>query len=163
MLNKDFAGFRKIAYHLYQLIFANIPAQGGRIIISPGDNYFPFEALITDNSSSAPAYFLFDHAVSYTYAVRYLANDFGASKGGPAGGFLGVAPVRYAAGLELAELSGSDLSVQRITSSFTHSMLLLGQNASKHNFLRNFSRFRIIQLYTHASDSSNRKRARDLF
>jgi CHAT domain-containing protein len=33
----------------------------------------------------------------------------------------------------------------------------VGEKASKHNFLEQFSKYSVIQLYTHASDSSDRK------
>ena len=75
LLNSRFGEYTKTANHLYKLIFGenNIPA--GRIIVSPAGHYFPFESLVT-SVSSAPEYFLNNHAVSYTYSARYLMNDF---------------------------------------------------------------------------------------
>jgi CHAT domain-containing protein len=71
--------------------------------------------------------------------------------------FMGVAPVQYqTASYSLATLSGSDRSLIQIGSHFNRAHNLLGSEASKSNFLQQFSRYKIIQLYTHSSDSSDR-------
>ncbi|MEJ0104047.1 MAG: CHAT domain-containing tetratricopeptide repeat protein [Bacteroidota bacterium] len=155
--NKDFTGFRKTAHHLYELILQNNPVPQGRIIISPEGYYFPFESLVVDNSFQAPAYFISNHTVSYTYSVRYLFNSFGFPGIKPAGNFLGVAPVNYSLDFPLSELSGSDLSLNNIESITDKGHILLNRDASRNNFLRQFPAYKIIQLYTHASDSSDRK------
>src|SRR5262249_9264032 len=118
--------------------------------------YFPFESLITDSSSSSPAYFIIDHAVSYTYSVRYLLNDFGSTTLTQTGNFLGVAPVNYSHGFHLSQLSGSDLSLRSIRSILNHGYILLEQNATRTNFLQQFKFYTINQLYTHSADSSER-------
>ena len=157
LLNSDFSGFKMVSHHLYQLIFQNNPTPQGRIIISPEGRYFPFESLVTENSSKNPVYFLLDHAVSYTYSARYLLNDFNSDKKTESNNFFGLAPVRYAPGFQLAILPGSDVSLRNISSLFTSFNNLIGKNASRNNFLQNFPTYSIVQLYTHASDSSENK------
>lgn len=155
LMNKDFRGFTRTANHLYKLIFDKNPVPTGRIIISPDGRYFPFEALVI-NESSSPVYFLNDHAVSYTYSARYLQNNFISNASvAPAGYFLGIAPVKYAADKSLATLNASDLSLNKINGFMENARSLVGRQASRENFLKQFSSYKIIQLYTHASDSSN--------
>lgn len=156
LLNSDFNGFRNASHQLYKLIFTNTPVPAGRIIISPAGRYFPFESLITNNTSKDPVYFLVDHAVSYTYSARYLLNNFSNGGSSLAGNFLGIAPVEYPGSFSLLPLTGSDRSLQAIKSYFNSTDLLIAKEASRNNFLRQFYGYKIIQLYTHASDSSFR-------
>jgi CHAT domain-containing protein len=156
-VNRDFTGFSEASYRLYKLIFQNNVLPKGRIIISPdGNSYFPFEALVTDNRSKDPVYFLVDHAVSYTYSARYLMNDFGSKSTVSTGNFLGIAPIHYPPRLHLPALSGSDLSLKKIGSHIDESYNLLAKKASRKNFLEQFPGYKIIQLYTHSSDSSDK-------
>lgn len=152
-INKDFGGYRKVSHALYNLILRAKPPPAGRIIISPDGSYFPFEALIVDDSGELPVYFLQDHAVSYTYSARYLYNSVK-----PAGRakkeLLGVAPVNYAPELKLNPLYGSDASLRAIDRFFNKSDHMVGLQASRNKFLDEFSDYEVVQLYTHASDSS---------
>jgi CHAT domain-containing protein len=52
---------------------------------------------------------------------------------------------------------GSDLSLGKVESYFKEAHNLVEETASRNNFLRQFSKYSVIQLYTHASDSSDRK------
>jgi CHAT domain-containing protein len=146
-LNRDYKGFINLSHQLYQLVFENSNLPAGRIIISPGGKYFPFEALVTNIQQ--PTYFIEDHAVSYTYSVRYLLNNFTNSSQGQ--NFLGFAPVQFS---NFPSLPGSDLSLNRVKNYFSNSTSLLGRDASRNNFLRRFYNYKIIQLYTHATDSA---------
>lgn len=154
LMNREFDDFVKTSANLYSLIFKNLPVPAGRIIISPDGQYFPFEALITSNTNQPRTYFLNDHALSYTYSARFLMNDFSF---GPAKGnnnFLGIAPVNYPSAFSLAALPGSDRSLQKISYYFDNAVNRIASAASRNNFMQQFSQYRIIQLYTHASDSS---------
>lgn len=155
LLNSRLDDYIQTANHLYRLIFRDNPVPAGRIIISPDGNYFPFEALVTTISSS-PVYFINDHAVSYTYSARYLMNDFAANTSAVNGNFFGVAPVQYTADSFLASLQGSDLSLLSIGSYFDKTNNLIAGQATKNNFLQQFSKYSIIQLYTHGSDTSTK-------
>jgi|SRR5450432_1595211 CHAT domain-containing protein len=156
LLNSSFAGYIETASHLYRLIFRNNRVPAGRIIISPDGNYFPFEALVTNASNPAsPVYFLNDYIISYTYSARYLMNNFSVKTSTGRGNFLGIAPVNYANASFLSALQGSDLSLAHIETYYSNSHNLIAAEATRNNFLQQFSDFKIIQLYTHASDSSS--------
>jgi CHAT domain-containing protein/tetratricopeptide (TPR) repeat protein len=157
LLNGQFYNFLSTSYHLYKLVFQNNPVPNGRIIISPDGQNFPFEALVTSPSAVSPAYFLYEHAVSYTYSARYLLTHFATNTFNSRGNFLGVAPVQYASGSALASLQGSDLSLIQIGSYFNRVHNLVTTDASRNNFQKQYSGYKIIQLYTHASDSSNQE------
>lgn len=148
VLNRDFNSFVNTSNRLYRLVFGNIPLPGGRIIISPGGKFFPFEALVTNTKPMT--YFLEDHAVSYTYSARYLLNNFKTNSVN-SNNFIGIAPVQYINGLPA--LSGSDQSLKRIQNYFSNATSFIGSEASKNNFLNEFYKYKIIQLYTHATDS----------
>jgi CHAT domain-containing protein len=153
--NSKFQEFTSNSRQLYRLIFQNNSISPGRIIISPDGRYFPFEALVTSSSDQPLNYFLNDHPVSYTYSARYLLNQFVADSTVVPRNFLGVAPMYYAANKQLISLTASEQSLQHIRSYFSDADNLIASQASKNNFMDKFSKYRIIQLYTHASESSN--------
>ena len=151
-LNKQSNLFFTTSNLLYQLLFRNKPIPAGRIIISPDGQYFPFEALVI--KSSPVTYFLEDHAVSYAYSARYLMNKFENDKAiKNVAGFLGIAPVQFTPALKLTALPGSDQSLYQLKAYFGEAETLVSADATKSNFLQKYSKYGIIQLYTHASDS----------
>jgi CHAT domain-containing protein len=82
-------------------------------------------------------------------------NDFdGGSATGTAKSFMGIAPVNFTSSFSLAALPGSDRSIYKLQSYFRNSDNLVTTAASKKNFLDQYYRYRIIQLYTHSADSS---------
>jgi CHAT domain-containing protein len=93
--------------------------------------------------------------VSYTYSARYLLTQFTGNESSGQENFLGVAPVNYPSNSSLASLQGSDLSLKHIASYFRETQSLVSEGASRNYFQREFSNYKIIQLYTHASDSSS--------
>jgi len=150
LLNENLQKYLSAAHDLYQLIFQDIDVPGGRIIISPDGKYLPVEALVT--SLRPVTYFLEDHAVSYTYSARYLLNTFNASSSAYHETFMGIAPLKFAG---LPDLKGSDQSLNKVESYFNNATSYIGNNASRNNFLNEFYKYRIIQLYTHATDSGS--------
>jgi CHAT domain-containing protein/tetratricopeptide (TPR) repeat protein len=152
--NKYFTDFVNVSSQLYQIIFQNKMLPPGRIIISPDGQYFPFESLVTSKLNQPLNWFLKDHAVSYTYSARFLMNDFSATSSTAGKNFMGVAPVNYPSSFALASLPGSDQSLNKISSYFSNPFRLSALSASRDNFLQQFSKYRVIQLYTHAADSS---------
>lgn len=64
---------------------------------------------------------------------------------------MGMAPVNYAGYMNLISLAGSDVSLNKIRSYFKKPFVSISESATKRNFLSNFSDYRIIQLYSHAS------------
>ena len=151
LLNSRFDSFINVSHALYSLIFQRIDLPDGRIIISPNGKYFPFEALITNVRPLT--YFVDDHAVSYTYSARYLLNTFNSSVSEHSHTFLGIAPVKF---VKLPELTGSDLSLKKIRGYFNQVVNYFGTDASKSKFLNEFYKYKIIQLYTHGTDSGYR-------
>jgi CHAT domain-containing protein len=156
LLNTHVDEFKNTSHHLYELIFKNDTIPAGRMIISPDATYFPYESLVTDITKPG-VYFLQDHAISYTYSARYLMNDFSKNENKSDGSFLGIAPIHYTYASSLDPLVGSDISLNLLESYFNKTNSLVEGKASKNNFLQQFSNYSIIQLYTHASDSSDRK------
>lgn len=156
LLNGDFKGFKTVSAQLSSLLFHDLEMPEGRIIISPDGAYFPFEALMTSDDKTAPVYFLYKHVISYTYSAQYLFNDFNSGSGVAAGNFLGLAPIRYQSAPGLPELTGSDQSLKKIGGLMSHPVYLTETKASRNNFLLQYPDYSIIQLYTHAADSSNR-------
>ena len=152
LLNKDFIHFATISNRLYQLIFKNSPIPDGRIIVSLGGESFPLEALITDDKKSN--YFLTTHAVSYTYSARFLLNEFKTGVNSSSSDFIGVAPLNFASYMMLQGLPGSDLSLRNLKPLFKAANNLVGPEASRANFLKQFPLYKIVQLYTHAIDTS---------
>ena len=150
-INAAYDDFVNLSHQLYKVIFQTATVPSGRIIFSPDRKYFPFEALVT--STKPTVYFLEDHAVSYTYSVRYLLQDHGQDIQSNNASFFGIAPIRFNAGWQLSVLNGSDESLQRIDNHFSKSTNLLAAQATRRNFLDKFDSYRIIQLYTHATDS----------
>jgi CHAT domain-containing protein len=147
-LNANFNNYGKLSGQLYRLIFQDINLPAGRIIISPDGKYFPFEALVTNTQPLT--YFLDNYAVSYTYSARYLLNSFNTSSSTSDQIFMGVAPLRFTG---LSDLEGSDQSLNRIQNYFSGVTNYIGNKASKNNFLNEFYKYKVIQLYTHATDS----------
>ena len=157
LLNRKFDQFAATAEKLYTLIFQGNPVPTGRIIFSLGDRYFPVEALVTQNEKNKPVYFQEEHAVSYTYSARFLTSDLRMNMAEGSKDFMGVAPIHYrTASFSFPDLKGSDLSLGKIGSHFSKENILVGEHASRNNFLQQFSKYGIIQIYTHSSDSSER-------
>jgi len=153
ILNKHFKDFINTSHHLYKLLFQSI-LPGNYIIISPDGKGFPFEALVMNESVEQPDYLLKHYAISYTYSAKYLTNQFAYNTSGH-NSILGIAPVQYNSQQNLAELSGSDKSLKIINSYFKNTKTYTYEHATLNNFLQNFPTCSIIQLYTHASETSN--------
>ena len=152
LLNQHFKDFIQTAHQLYSLLFKNITPSYGSIIISPDGKGYPFEALVMNDDDHNPDYFLKHYATSYTYSAKYLTNQFAANNSN-SNTILGIAPVQFKNYQNMANLAGSDGSLKIIKTYFNTTNYILAK-ATKNNFLQNFPNYSIIQLYTHASDSS---------
>lgn len=153
-LNRFFGAFEKCANDLYKLI-AGTSKFKGRLIVSPGDNFFPFEALVTSYSGPSVKYMIEDHAISYTYSAKFLmTNKVRSNVVAGTGQFMGMAPVTYPAGMHLPSLQNSDASLDNIGDYFSSPAIYVTKKASRQQFLNEFSQYQVIQLYTHAADSS---------
>ena len=153
LLNKDFKGWLNTSHQLYALVFQNNIIPDGSIIISPDGINYPFEALVI-NGTHEPDYFLNHYAISYTYSVKYLTNEF-TENTTASNTIFGIAPVQYKSYLNLAPLAGSDHSLNKIDDYFSNATNYVLGKATKNNFLQFFPDYAIVQLYTHASDTSD--------
>jgi CHAT domain-containing protein len=81
-------------------------------------------------------------------------NEIASSSSTGGRSFMGVAPVNFPQSFSLASLPGSDQSLKKISSYFGNSFSLSASEASRSNFLQQFYKYPVIQLYTHASDTS---------
>jgi CHAT domain-containing protein len=152
LLNKNYTRFIRTAQQLYDLFFQKPPSYSS-IIISPDGLSFPFEALVINRDAQQPDYFLNHYATSYAYSVKYLTNQFAVNTNASKS-VLGIAPVTFTNYQNLATLTGSDNSLKNITKYFSEATNLVFEKATRSNFLKNFPRHDIIQLYTHASANS---------
>ena len=151
-LNAHYKEFSSISQNLYKLLFGKTGVPKGRTIISPDGEYFPFEALIVNETKTNTDFFIIDHSVSYSYSANYLLSNFEYKDKG-FGGFLGMAPVTFNQKIKLSSLPGSDVSLKKISNFFNNSFILTENKSTKKEFLNNFSNYSVIHLYTHATDS----------
>lgn len=153
-LNSSFDAFLNVSSRLYQMLFGEMDLPSGRMIVSPDGAYFPFEALINSERNQPVTYLIKDHAIGYTYSCRFLLNTFSRRRRQSSNGFMGIAPVQFPVETKLNTLTGSEESLKQISDYFPTTTNLVGRYATKSSFLDKFYKYEIIQLYTHASDSS---------
>ena len=151
-LNKNFNRFRETANALYSLVFEGLNLSAGRVIISPDGPGFPFEALMI--SKEPVKYFVEDYAVSYTYSAKFLEDNYSGGRTKSNGDFFGLAPLRFNPSFKLSSLEGSDQSLQRINKLFRNSVMITGDKVTPKKFMDEFHQYQVVQLYTHAADSS---------
>lgn len=153
LLNQHHEQYSTLASQLYQKLFQPLQIQTKRVIISPGDVFIPFDALLYDPKSDS-SFLMKKHAFSYVYSMRVLMQrDTGITAGGSA--FLGVAPENYASSLHLQPLTNSRASLQHIERGFNSSLILHGSDASKKNLLSRLPEFSVVQIYSHADADSS--------
>jgi CHAT domain-containing protein/tetratricopeptide (TPR) repeat protein len=150
--NSNFDDFISTANQLYHLIFDSIHIEE-KIIVSPDENYFPFEALVTTVNKSEPDYLVRNCAITYTYSAGFLLLDFNPQQAASSALLLGMAPVRFPSVYSLASLEGSDGSLEKIVSRFRASKSIVNSSATKNEFLNSFYKFRVVQLYTHGAET----------
>jgi CHAT domain-containing protein len=152
-LNSKFELFRNTAGALYAMIFGGVNIPAGRIIISPDGPNIPYEALIVSKNNEPVKYLVQDYATSYTYSAQFLESTAGPSEKNSHGDFFGLAPILFKSSFQLVPLLGSDKSLERINRLFRTSTMITGKDVTPQRFMDEFYRYRVVQLYTHASDS----------
>jgi len=150
--NSNFNDFVSVAARLHRLILDSIRIDG-RLIVSPDENNFPFEALVSGTTNGDATYLINDHAVVYTYSAGFLLLDFSTPNDQASPLILGMAPVNFPKVYDLSSLLGSDESLKRIISRFGGSQYIAASAATKNEFLNNFYKYKIVQLYTHGEES----------
>jgi tetratricopeptide (TPR) repeat protein len=154
LLNSRYKDFVTTSHALYNLLFRGAPIGEGKMIISPDGVYFPIEALVTRiTAGSIPEYLIENVAISYTYSARFLLQDDKKNQQtGPT--FVGFAPSSFSAALGLSVLPQSDASLNRVSALFDQTKVFVGHSATRKEFLNNYHRYKIVQLYTHATEST---------
>ncbi|RYE38886.1 MAG: CHAT domain-containing protein [Sphingobacteriales bacterium] len=150
---KDFDAYVNASLKLYNLLFNGIEIPPGRIIVSPDGEYFPFEALVQRYHKSGVTYLLHTNAISYTYSAKFSAVN-NSHVAVTDNNFLGFAPVKYQSNIQLSSLLHSDASMRNISARFSNPKSYLFSEATRANFINNFSNYKIIHLYSHAASNA---------
>ncbi len=156
-INKNFDQFQHSARELYTIIFEGLNIPPGRLIISPDGPNFPYEALVTSKAGQPLKYFVQDNAISYTYSARFLESAGAANFKSSGQDFFGLAPIQFKPAYRLVSLEGSDESLNKIDHLFRNASLITGKEVTPQKFMDQFYDYKIVQLYTHASDSGINK------
>ena len=153
LLNQHYDAYAHLANKLFQKLFEPLHVSTSRVIISPGEYFIPFDALLY-NPQVNNSFLVKKYALSYVYSMQVLFNHR------PVGTdtkntFLGIAPENYEKATNLQPLIGSVASLDRIQTGFKSALLLKGENAKRGQFLSQLSGSQIIQIYSHAASDSN--------
>lgn len=151
-LNQNFGTYRKLAFGLHNALFKHLGVATERVIISQDGHFIPFEAMLSDTLSPS-AYLARKYAFSYVPTFSVLMNERPSGKA--SADFLGIAPLNYASKQGLSNLHGSEASLEKIAAGFKQPVLLTGAAASKPAFLKNVTRYGLVQLYAHADASAD--------
>ncbi len=150
-LNRNYAQFTGLSHQLYQIFFQPLKLSTRHVIICNDNFLLPFEALSPD--AAGKEFLLSRYVFSYAYSARSLLRKFDNPSG--AGDCLLVSPGSYAAALNVSNLDEAQNFVKESQMHYRQTRLLLGMEASKKNFLDLFSRYRIVNIYSHATADSN--------
>ncbi|TKC08855.1 CHAT domain-containing protein [Pedobacter frigoris] len=149
LLNQNYSRYALLANKLYRRLFKPLGVERGRVILSPDEQFIPFEALLTD-AGNRESFLAKQYAFSYVHAMRTVMKKHQSYPTETS--FLGVAPLQYGGGL--SALTGSDHSLERIASGFKQALLLKGADASREAFLQQATRHQLLQIYAHADADS---------
>ena len=153
--------YEQIAFLLYQVIWKPIENElTEKVIIVPDHAlyYLPFEALLTDAKDSQ-SYLLKNHQISYTQSATFYNAVVQRKMGEAKYNALSLAPSFKGRNEAIAEAfterSGlGNLSFNKEEAATVVNLLggkaLLGENATKSNFLSKLNDFRVLHLATHA-------------
>jgi CHAT domain-containing protein/tetratricopeptide (TPR) repeat protein len=148
LLNQNYPRFSQLATDFYERFFKPLSIRTKRVIISPDDHFVPFEILLTE-SANPTSFLLRKHAFSYTYSAGYLMKSK-QDQSPVKHTLLGIAPIQYQSYLRQQPLPGADLSLDVIKSYFAHANFLVGEKATKKEFLRSLPLYSLVHLYSHA-------------
>lgn len=153
-LNNNYTSFATLSNRLYNIFFKPLQLTGPRIIICQDSFLLPFDALCSDENGRD--FLIYKYIFSYVYSARYLMQSFKA--GIARGNFIGFAPVSFQLQLGLPELKQSALSLRQAASYYNATELLTGMDATRSNFIKRMSEYKIVNVFSHAvSDSGGRE------
>lgn len=156
MLNQHYPRWRQLAYLLYDTLFSIFSIPTRSVILSPDDQFIPFDLLLTDPATDT-SFLLKRHAFSYAYSVNFLMKEK-YDQGPLSSDLLGIAPVAYRPYLRLPSLNGADRSLENIGAYFSSSRLLVKEHATKQEFLSELPQYAVVHLYSHAyADSTEQE------
>jgi len=152
LLNQHYSRWRDLAFQLYDTLFRPLSIPTRHVILSPDDQFIPFDLLLTDAAVDS-SFLLKRHAFSYIYSAGSLLKEKYDQR--PLSSeLLGVAPVDYRSYLRLPSLSGADMSLENISAYFSSSSLLIKERATKKEFLSLLPQYTVVHLYSHANADS---------
>ncbi|MEW7291983.1 CHAT domain-containing protein [Aquimarina sp. 2304DJ70-9] len=154
--------YTEMSFSVYQKLF---PFKGAsellldkKILIIPDYTlqYFPFETLITNRSTTEGIlpYLIYFTETSYAYSASLL-KKIEQKERNPKSNLIGFAPIQFKKH-ELSSLNRSEYKMNEIGKRFLNTTLLQEQ-ASKSNFVTNANNYNIIHLSTHASSMSDQE------
>lgn len=150
-ISDDISGFSKASFNLFQYLKLEFISKRKNLIIIPDGklNFFPFEALLTEESKSKNfsqlPYFIKKFEVSYNNSISfYLKNT---KKNQSKTNVFGVFPI-FKNSIESLPYSQTELKA--IQGNFK-GVFLENNNATFSNFQKSSNQFNILHLSTHAS------------
>ncbi|MES2797551.1 MAG: CHAT domain-containing tetratricopeptide repeat protein [Bacteroidota bacterium] len=128
---------------------------GKRVIISQDGEFVPLDTL----RNTKGVYLLNEYAFSHTYSAQYLLRNAEKKVSGKwFNNFIGFAPVNYSKSMALPSLLGSDDALSNVSSNYFWAKKYQKEAATKLNFSKKASDYKIIQLFTHAdADNINKE------
>jgi CHAT domain-containing protein/Tfp pilus assembly protein PilF len=155
LLNQHYDHYVNLAVKLYQKLFKPLQLYSKQVVISPGERFIPFDALL-DDPHSAESFLLKKYAFSYVYSMR-VSISHRTGEGSQKLSFLGIAPEHFKENAALQPLQGSVASLRRIQTGFNSTLLLNGNDAKKSELLSQLPNAQIVQIYSHAAADSNNR------
>ena len=148
-INRNFSRYHELSHLYYSEVFKPLNIRAGRVTVSQDEYFLPFDLLQTDPAEDT-SFLLKDYAFSYAYsASHFLRNKEKKESAGRS--LLAMAPVNYDSRLQLPDLQGADLSLEKIESSFKDGVYLTNGSATRTQFLKQIPDFDLIHLYSHAT------------
>ncbi|MCH6234209.1 CHAT domain-containing protein [Cognataquiflexum rubidum] len=147
-LNNNYSQFLDLSHEVYKDLVYPLGLNNERIIVSMEDKLLPFEILIT-NPGNPSSFLIKNHSLSFTYSAKFLTKSRENIKNDKLH-WLGIAPVNYSSTVQKGVLHGSDVSLKKLAGFFPKPKILIDQNASKSNFLKEFYKYSVVQVYSHA-------------
>ncbi|MES2797822.1 MAG: CHAT domain-containing protein [Bacteroidota bacterium] len=159
-----YSGFIKSSNLIYNHLVTPLNLPKGRIIISNDGQFIPFESM--SKSAQKANYLVNDFAISYVYSANFLLQSLEKERNMSwknkllkvfnQNNFLGVAPIHFDKSLNVNDLVKSEKSIKNIKSNY-YGELLLNQTANSSEFLTQFPKFELVQIYTHANADTTQK------
>ncbi len=149
---EDIVAYKNIAHQLYNTLFPtqirdNLKNKKITIIADHMLSFIPFEGLVTDINLGT--YLIEDSEISYTYSLSFQKENTSISRQTDQD-FLGFAPIHFSN--ELISLTKSKEEIN-IANTYYKGSLFVGQTATKENFIKEASNYKILHLATHANAS----------